>query len=130
MAGRSIPRFQYPGGPGQQGSGSCLRFPVEVARAGSAQSLLPVQGNGRSRRAHRGPDSPRRGRGRAGALVPFPRTKTRTRPLMVYAHFGGGVIGDLDTCEVFCTILAKVARCPVLSVDYRLAPGTPLPRWT
>ena len=43
-------------------------------------------------------------------------------PLMVFAHFGGGVIGDLDTCEVFCSILAKVARCPVLSVDYRLAP--------
>ena len=35
---------------------------------------------------------------------------------------GGGVIGDLSTCEVFCTLLAKVARCAVLSVDYRLAP--------
>jgi acetyl esterase/lipase len=40
----------------------------------------------------------------------------------VFAHFGGGVIGDLDTCEVFCSILAKIVRCPVLSVDYRLAP--------
>ena len=43
-------------------------------------------------------------------------------PLMVYGHMGGGVIGDLDTCEVFCSILAKIARCAVLSVDYRLAP--------
>jgi acetyl esterase len=43
-------------------------------------------------------------------------------PLMVFAHFGGGVIGNLDTCEPFCSILAKVARCPVLSVNYRLAP--------
>jgi acetyl esterase len=43
-------------------------------------------------------------------------------PLMVFAHFGGGVIGNLDTCEVFCSILAKIARCPVLSVNYRLAP--------
>ena len=43
-------------------------------------------------------------------------------PLMVFAHFGGGVIGDLDTCEVFCGILAKLARCPVLSVEYSLAP--------
>ena len=41
---------------------------------------------------------------------------------MVFAHFGGGVIGDLETCHVFCTILAKVARCAVVSVDYRLAP--------
>jgi len=43
-------------------------------------------------------------------------------PLMVFAHFGGGVVGDLDTCEAFCSILAGVARCAVLSVDYRLAP--------
>ncbi|MGI9169804.1 MAG: alpha/beta hydrolase, partial [Caulobacteraceae bacterium] len=43
-------------------------------------------------------------------------------PLMVFAHFGGGVIGDLDTCEAFCSLLAAVARCPVLSVAYRLAP--------
>lgn len=43
-------------------------------------------------------------------------------PLMVYAHMGGGVIGGLETCHVFCTILASCARCPVLSVDYRLAP--------
>ena len=43
-------------------------------------------------------------------------------PLMVFAHFGGGVIGDLDTCEAFCSILAKRGRFPVLSVNYRLAP--------
>ena len=43
-------------------------------------------------------------------------------PLMVFAHFGGGVIGDLETCQAFCSILAKTARGPVLSVDYRLAP--------
>jgi acetyl esterase/lipase len=41
---------------------------------------------------------------------------------MIYAHMGGGVIGGLETCHVFCTILASCARCPVLSVDYRLAP--------
>lgn len=43
-------------------------------------------------------------------------------PLLVFAHFGGGVIGDLDTCHAFCGILARHARCAVLSVDYRLAP--------
>jgi len=49
-------------------------------------------------------------------------TQDPASPVMVFAHFGGGVIGGLDTCEVFCSILAKEARCPVLSVDYRLAP--------
>lgn len=43
-------------------------------------------------------------------------------PLMVYFHFGGGVIGDLETCHAFCTILSRIVGCPVLSVDYRLAP--------
>ena len=43
-------------------------------------------------------------------------------PLLVYAHMGGGVIGGLDTAETFCGLLAKIARCAVLSVDYRLAP--------
>jgi acetyl esterase/lipase len=43
-------------------------------------------------------------------------------PLMVWAHMGGGVIGDLETTHTFCTLLAATARGPVLSVDYRLAP--------
>lgn len=43
-------------------------------------------------------------------------------PLMVFAHFGGGVIGDLETCDAFCSIIARIARCAVVSVDYRLAP--------
>jgi len=43
-------------------------------------------------------------------------------PLMIYAHFGGGVLGDLETCHTFCTVLAAAGRGPVLSVAYRLAP--------
>jgi acetyl esterase/lipase len=43
-------------------------------------------------------------------------------PLIVYAHMGGGVIGDLETCETFCSLLARITHAPVLSVDYRLAP--------
>lgn len=48
-------------------------------------------------------------------------------PLMVYMHMGGGVIGDLETCHAFCSILASVTGGPVLSVDYRLAPEHPFP---
>jgi len=48
-------------------------------------------------------------------------------PVLVYAHMGGGVIGDLETAHVFCTLLARIARCPVLSVDYRLAPENRFP---
>ncbi len=51
-----------------------------------------------------------------------PADQDPNAPLMVFAHFGGGVIGDLETCDAFATIIAKIARCAVLSVDYRLAP--------
>ncbi|MBX3480885.1 MAG: alpha/beta hydrolase [Caulobacter sp.] len=51
-----------------------------------------------------------------------PADQDADAPLLVFAHFGGGVIGDLDTCHAFCSILASLARCPVLSVDYSLAP--------
>lgn len=43
-------------------------------------------------------------------------------PLLVFFHMGGGVVGDLNTCHSFCSILAKRSRGPVLSIDYRLAP--------
>jgi acetyl esterase len=51
-----------------------------------------------------------------------PQEQDSEAPLMAFAHMGGGVIGDLDTCHAFCSILAKAGRGPVLSVDYRLAP--------
>jgi acetyl esterase len=51
-----------------------------------------------------------------------PADQNPAAPILVFAHFGGGVIGDLETCDAFCSLLAKTARCPVLSVDYRLAP--------
>src|SRR5262245_21760122 len=44
------------------------------------------------------------------------------RPVVLYFHQGGCVIGDLDWCETFCTQLAAGARCLVLSVDYRKGP--------
>ena len=43
-------------------------------------------------------------------------------PLVVYAHGGGFVTGNLDTDHAHCVELARDARCLVVSVDYRLAP--------
>jgi acetyl esterase len=60
--------------------------------------------------------------GDIAARVYRPPGQDPEAPLMVYAHFGGGVLGDLDTCETFCTLLAATGRGPVLSVGYRLAP--------
>jgi acetyl esterase len=49
------------------------------------------------------------------------------RPLTVYLHGGGYVIGDLETHDEACRILCRHAAVHVLSVDYRLAPEHPFP---
>jgi acetyl esterase/lipase len=48
-------------------------------------------------------------------------------PLVVYAHGGGFVTGNLDTDHAPCVELAREAGCLVVSVDYRLAPEYPCP---
>jgi acetyl esterase len=50
-----------------------------------------------------------------------------TAPMMVYAHGGGWVMGDLDTHDGLCRHLADGSGWSVLSVDYRRAPETPFP---
>jgi acetyl esterase len=44
------------------------------------------------------------------------------RPLIVYYHGGGWVIGDLETVDKPCRTLANRTGAVVASVDYRLAP--------
>jgi len=56
-----------------------------------------------------------------------PAEQDPAAPVMVFAHMGGGVIGNLDTGHLFCGILAAVSKGPVLSVDYRLAPEDRFP---
>ncbi len=52
---------------------------------------------------------------------------TSAAPLVVYAHGGGFVTGNLDTDHAHCVQLARDAGCLVVSVDYRLAPEHPCP---
>ncbi|UOR13693.1 alpha/beta hydrolase [Halobacillus amylolyticus] len=48
-------------------------------------------------------------------------------PALVFYHGGGWVIGDLDTVDVPCRLLANRSSCVVISVDYRLAPEYKFP---
>ena len=43
-------------------------------------------------------------------------------PLFMYYHGGGWVIGDLETADAGCRLLAEKTERVVVSVDYRLAP--------
>ena len=49
------------------------------------------------------------------------------RPLLVFFHGGGWVVGDLDSHDQPCRLLCRYADVHVLSVDYRLAPENPFP---
>lgn len=52
----------------------------------------------------------------------LPTVRDNSAAMLVYLHFGGGVIGSLESCDRLCALIAKEAGAPVLSVDYRLAP--------
>lgn len=47
--------------------------------------------------------------------------------VLVWAHGGGWLHGDLDTADGVARALANRGGCAVLSVDYRLAPEHPFP---
>jgi acetyl esterase len=48
-------------------------------------------------------------------------------PVLLYFHGGGWVIGDIESSDGLCRILANAVGCIVVSVDYRLAPEHPFP---
>ncbi len=55
------------------------------------------------------------------------QTAEALRPGVLFLHQGGSVIGDLETCDTFCTQLAAGLGAVVVSLDYLLAPEHQFP---
>ncbi|MDG1506522.1 MAG: alpha/beta hydrolase [Luminiphilus sp.] len=49
------------------------------------------------------------------------------KPMVIYAHGGGFVIGSLETHDRFCRALSVGSGCSLVSIDYRLAPEYTFP---
>ncbi|MFZ2030815.1 MAG: alpha/beta hydrolase [Vitreimonas sp.] len=61
------------------------------------------------------------------ARLYLPTVRNNSSAMLVYFHFGGGVIGSLESCNRLCGLIAKESGAPVLSVEYRLAPEHKFP---
>ena len=59
--------------------------------------------------------------------VYVPTAEPGPRPVLVYFHGGGWVIGDVETHDSTVRALAEASGVTMVSVDYRLAPEHPFP---
>ncbi|CAA0103376.1 Carboxylesterase NlhH [BD1-7 clade bacterium] len=59
-----------------------------------------------------------------GCIRAFVYTPTAPapRPIIVYYHGGGFVVGDIDAYDPVCRDICEKSGCLVVSIDYRLAP--------
>jgi acetyl esterase len=56
-----------------------------------------------------------------------PLASSAPLPVLMWFHGGGHVIGSVPESDSECRELATLARCAVVSVEYRLAPEHPFP---
>ncbi|MEQ8266294.1 MAG: alpha/beta hydrolase [Parvibaculum sp.] len=118
-------RMQFLAAQGARGPSITTLDPA-AARAATSQGLALLDGEPRaavevSDLKVPGPAGP------LDARLYRPEGASGPLPGLVFFHFGGCVIGDLDTCHTFCTMIADIAGAAVLSVAYRLAPEHKFP---
>jgi acetyl esterase len=63
----------------------------------------------------------------ARLYIPSSRVGADPVPTLMFIHGGGMALGDLDSHDAACRVLAERSGVQVLAVDYRLAPEHPYP---
>jgi len=120
--GRTLdPRFQFLAAVLVGATPDLKGQPPALVRRRIAKTLALVQGP-REPEARVSAVTVEGPRGPINCRLYRPAFQDSEAPVMVYAHGGGGVGGDLETSDLFCAILSVVGEQPVLAVDYALAP--------
>jgi len=127
-----IARFDPAGRGSQAGARLLDTQTMRKQMRASARVTMPVRTDvhvwGRTIPGDRGnPGIPIRVYRRFGEGVGIGPDEQGRPPAIVYFHGGGWVLGDLDTHDAICRLLAAASRCVVVAVDYRLAPEHPFP---
>ena len=108
---RSIPRLQFLSQPGARRPAGAGERDAAGGAAGRRRRCSRCWRAGSSRGvAIETPDDSTTEAGPLDARAYRPADQDPAAPVLVFAHMGGGVIGDLDTSHLFCGILAAVAR--------------------
>ena len=66
-------------------------------------------------------------RGRIPVRIYHPEPRRASRPVLVFFHGGGFVVGSIASHDGICRALAEKADAIVVSVEYGLAPEQPFP---
>lgn len=126
IEGRTLdPRIQFLGAAAKL-QAAVESLPPVQARKFAAASMKLVEGDPARNVDIANIEIPAEGRA-INARTYRPRAANGHLPTLVYYHMGGCVVGDIETCHVFCTYIAEHAGCFVVSVDYRLAPEHKFP---
>ena len=59
--------------------------------------------------------------------VPKEASKKGPLPVGIWTHGGGWVVGDINTDDLLCRIIAEHTESIIVGIDYRLAPEHKVP---
>jgi acetyl esterase len=115
-----------------EAAGTALRFPADVLTDPATAARYLATARAASAREIAGDPEPvaevheRRLPSGRPVRIYLPTTDA-PRPVVVFFHGGGWVLGDLEMQDETCRRLANRVGATVLNVDYRLAPEHPFP---